>query len=345
MGKRVLITGASSFLGVRLAEALAGHPSVSEVIGVDVRPPKLKHDRFEFIRADIRSPLIYRVLTTAEPDTVVHADITSRPGRAGGRSAQKEQNVIGTMQLLGACQRAEFVRKVVVRSSTAVYGNGSTDPSILREDWSSRALNLPGYSKDVFEAEQFARDFGRRRPDVSLTILRMANIVGPTAETSMTQFFSLALVPTALGFDPRLQLLHEDDAIEILRRSVTQERPGVFNAAADGVIYLSQAIRIARRLPLPLIPALATITGDLLRRAGVVDFPTDQISLIVHGRVVDNTRLKKLFGYVPRYTTGQAFRDFVAARGDNVSGPRALVDWEKELYGLLSSSKSLRAIR
>lgn len=345
MGRRVLITGVSSFLGGRLADALATHASVSEVIGVDVRPPKRNHDKFEFIRADIRSPLIYRVLTTAEPDTVVHADLTSRPRRAGGRSAQKEQNVIGTKQLLGACQRADFIRKVVVRSSTAVYGNDSKDPSILREDWSSRALNVPGYSKDVFDAEQFGRDFGRRRPDVSLTILRMANIVGPTAETNMTQYFQLALVPTALGFDPRLQLLHEDDAIETLRRAVIEDHPGVFNVAGDGVIYLSQAIRIARRLPLPLIPSLAVVAGEVLRRAGVVDFPTDQINLIVHGRVVDNTRLKTVFGYVPRHTTAQAFRDFIAVRGDNVSGPRAIADWEKELYGLLSGTKLSKAIR
>ncbi|MCA1839281.1 MAG: NAD-dependent epimerase/dehydratase family protein [Actinomycetota bacterium] len=337
MSERVLITGVSSFLGASLAKVLSdagASAGITYVAGVDLEPPKIDMGRAEFIRADIRSPLIARVITATAVDTVVHADLTSRPGKAGGRSAQKEWNVIGTMQLLGACQRTESISKVVVRSSTAAYGYDPGEPSILREDWISRSQPNHGYSKDIFDAEQFARDFGRRRPDVKLTILRLANVIGPTAETNMTQFFSLPFVPTALGFDPRLQLLHEEDAIEVLRRAVVQDHPGVFNVAADGVVYLSQAIRIARRLPVPIVAQLANIVGDVLRRTGSIDFSSDQVGLILHGRVVDTTRLRSTFGYKPRYSTMDALKEFVESRASSSKG--AFGDWEKELYALIT---------
>lgn len=334
MSRRVLITGVSRFPGADVANALAASDEVSYVAGVDLKEPEVDLGKTEFVRADIRSPLIHRVISSTEVDTVVHADLTSRPARIGGRSAQKEWNVIGTMQLLGACQRIETVKKVIVRSSTAVYGNDFRDPSVLTEDWSSRTTDPHGYAKDLADAETFARDFGRRRPDVLLTILRMANVVGPTAETNMTQLFSLPFVPRALGFDPRIQLLHEFDAVEVLRRSVVEDHPGVFNVAGDGVMYLTQAIRVAKRLPLPIVTPFAAAFGDLVKRFGFVDFPTDQISLLVHGRVADNRRLKEVFGYEPRYSTVEALKEFLDS-GRPTAGPDAIVEWEKELYGLL----------
>lgn len=334
MGPRVLITGVNGFLGAQLARALSESGDAEEVIGVDTREPSEGLGDAEFVRADIRSPLIHRVLTSTGCAVVVHADLTSRQSSRGGRSAQKERNVIGTMQLLGACQRVDHVKKVIIRSSTAVYGQDPSDPSILTEDWSSRS-HPTGYGKDIADAETYSRDFGRRRPDVTLTILRMANVVGPIAHTNITQLFELPMVPTALGYDPRLQLLHERDALETLRRSVVEDHPGVFNVAADGAMYLSQAIRIARRFPIPIVAPLGTAVGDLLRRTGLVDFPTDQIGLLLHGRVVDNARLKEVFGYEPEFSTLAAFRDFAASRLSTGGGK--LGEWQRNLFGLFAS--------
>lgn len=332
MGLRVMITGISGLLAARVAQALEASNEVDFICGVGLKPPPISLDRTEFIKADVRSPLIYKVLTGAEADTVVHADLISTPSNVGGRAAQKERNVIGSMQLLAACQRAEGIKKVIVRSSTAVYGSHPGDPSILTEERSEQAHVTGGYARDVADAETFARDFGRRRPDVSLTILRMANIVGPQAETNMTQLFTLPFIPMGWGYDPRLQLLHEEDAIEVLRRATLISHPGVFNVAADGVIYLSQAIRMARRFPLPVATPLASIAGEALRRIGAIDFPMDQIQLLVHGRVVDTTRLKRVFGYEPKFNTYEAFADFLRSGDERSLGPQALSRWERDVY-------------
>lgn len=331
-----MITGVSTPLGTALARALEASSEISYLAGVDVTEPPEDLSGIEFIKSDIRNPLIRRVLASTEVDTVVHTALVSTTAGLGGRSAQKERNVIGTLQLLAACQRIESLRKLVVRSSTAVYGLESGSPSVLTEDWSGRLNAGRGYTRDVLEAETYARDFVRRRPDVAVTILRMTNIVGPEFDTNMTQFFSLPIIPTALGFDPRLQLLHEEDALEVLRRAVVEDHQGVYNVAADGVIYLSQAIRLARRFPIPLVLPVARFVGELLRSSGLVDFPVDQMNLIMHGRVVDITRLKEKFGYEPKFSTAEAFKDFVAARGDSVSGLPALAGWQRDLYVLVT---------
>ena len=105
--------------------------------------------------------------------------VLATPLDAGGRATMKEINVIGTMQLLAACQKAPSVRKLVVKSSTAVYGSSPQDPAMFTEDLEPNALARSGYAKDSVEVEGYVRGFARRRPDVAVTTLRFANFVGP----------------------------------------------------------------------------------------------------------------------------------------------------------------------
>lgn len=334
---RVLITGVSRFLGLRLAKALAGREEVESIIGVDLDEPPISIPGLEFMRADIRSPMIARVLQATRADVLVHTNIGSSPGRLGGRAQMKENNVIGTMQLLAAAQRSEHLKKLVMRSSTAIYGSRPGEPSVISEDYARRDVQLGGYGKDCAEAEQYARNFGRRRSDVDVVILRMQNVIGPTVSTNMTGYFSLPMMPTALGFDPRLQVLHELDATEALTRAVLDDVSGIFNIAADGVVFLSQAIRLMGRAPLPLLLPLAQMSADLLRRSGVIDFPTDQLSLILYGRVVDTRRAKEELGFRPRFTTRAAINDFRRSIGDDVVEPHSRSTWEREVIDYVKS--------
>ena len=334
--KRVLITGVSGFLGLRLAKRLENSEDIGHLVGVDLEEPPIDIKGLEFIRADIRNPLVARILETTEVDTLIHTNITSSPGRFGGRSQMKENNVIGTLQLLAAAQRAERLTKVIMKSSSAVYGSSPTEPSIITEDHAARHVDLAGYGKDCAEAETYARDFGRRRRDVDLVVLRTQNVVGPTVNTNFTGYLSLSVVPTALGFDPRLQLLHEEDAVEALYQALVNDCKGIFNVAGDGIVYLSKALRILGRVQLPLPLPAAQLTADVLRRMGLVDFPMDQLKMILYGRVVSTERAKEAFGFSPRYTTEDAlsdFRDQRIAPGD--AEPTSRPAWERELLDYL----------
>jgi UDP-glucose 4-epimerase len=336
----VLITGVSRYLGGRLAAQLAADPGVERVIGIDTVPPRTADlallGRTEFVRADIRNPLIAKVMNQARITVVVHAALMASPRAVGSRIAMQEMNVIGTMQLLAACQKSDFVERVVVRSTTAVYGCGSGDSAVFTEDMHPHEGAQNGYAKDAVEVEGYARGFARRRSDVGVSVLRMANIVGPRIDNAITRYLRIPVVPTALGFDPRLQLLHETDAVEALRLATVSHRPGVVNVAADGVLTLAQILRKAGRIRVPVpVPALAA-AGAIVRNSGVVEITAEESKYLNFGRVVDTTRLHTEFGYRPRYSTAAAVDSFLEVLRP---GPRAL------LTGVGVASRMLAARR
>src|SRR6266571_9332031 len=346
MGRRVMITGISRHLAGRLAQRLEADPDVEYIIGVDVEEPEVDLERAEFVRADIRNPLIAKVIQAAEVDTLVHLAIIATPTRVGGRSAMKEINVIGSLQLFAACQKVPSLRKLVMKSSTAVYGASPRDPALFTEDMGARDMPRHGFAKDSVEVEQYARDFGRRRRDVDVTILRFANFMGSQIETTLTRFFSLPVVPSPIGYDPRLQFIHEEDAEEVLYQATREDHPGIFNVAADGVVLLSQAIRICGKLPLKVPLPLASPVANVVRRLGLVDFPSDQVKFLVYGRVADNDRLKRIFGFTPKYDTRGALEEFVRGhRSRRFVTRETVAAWEQEAYDFLARTRRERAER
>ena len=315
MAHVVMVTGVSRDAGARCARRLAADPSIDTVIGIDVVPPRAELGRVRFVRADIRNPVIAKVIAGEGVDTVVHTGVVATPGSAGGRSSMKEINVIGTMQLLAACQKAPGVSKLVVKSSTTVYGAGPRDPAMFTEEMAPRAIHQTGLSKDAVEVEGYVRGFARRRPDVCVTTLRMANWIGPQTDSPITRYFAMPVIPTVLGYDARLQFLHESDGVEAIHYATVQDRPGTFNLAGDGILMLSQAIRRLGRPALRLPSFTAASTAVAVRRARLADFSPDQITFLTYGRAVDTARMRTEFGFEPEYTTAQAFDDFRAKLG------------------------------
>jgi UDP-glucose 4-epimerase len=314
LGRVVLVTGVSRYLGGRFARALTEHPAVSRVIGVDVVPPPQPVAGADFVRADIRNPIIAKVIAQADVDTVVHLNVIATPLSAGGRVSMKEINVIGTMQLLAACQNAPSLRRLVVKSSAAVYGSSHRDPAMFTEDMGPKLLPRSGFGKDSVEVEGYVRGFSRRRADQVGEPQHRDVDVGPAISTTMTDYFSLPVVPTVLGFDPRLQFVHEDDALAaLLAATVHQAGVGLVNVAGDGVLTLGQAARMAGRPTVP-IPGPATAwVGQVVRRSGLADFSPDQLQHLAFGRVLDTTRMRQVFRFEPRWSTRSAFGAFVAA--------------------------------
>ena len=312
MGRVVLVTGAARHLGGLMVRSLVRDPSVDRVVGVDVVPPRRPLLGAEFVRADIRNPVIGRVLGSAGVDTVVHMGVIATPQQAGGRTAMKDINVIGTMQLLAACQKSESVRRLVVKSTSSVYGAGPRDPALFTEGMTPKHPPTSGWAKDSVEVEGYVRGFARRRPDVEVSILRLANVIGPRVETAMTAYFTLPVIPTVLGFDARLQFVHEDDAIAALHRAVTAAATGVFNIAGDGVLALSQAVRRTGRPTISVPGALLGVVGRALAPTRLVDFSTEQVRFLTYGRAIDTSRAQRDLGFVAKRSTSAAFDEFLA---------------------------------
>jgi UDP-glucose 4-epimerase len=320
----VLVTGVSRYLGGQFARRLTQDPSVSRVIGVDVIPPPHDIGRAEFVRADIRNPMIGKIIAQSEVDTVVHMNVIATPTHAGGRTSQKEINVIGTMQLLAACQKAPSIRRLVVKSSAAVYGSSPRDPAMFTEDMGPKALPRAGFGKDSVEVEGYVRGFSRRRPDVDIAMLRFANIIGPGIRTSLTDYFALPFVPVPFGYDARLQFVHESDAIGALMLATTGPSAGISNISGDGIITVTQAAGMAGRPVLPVPVPAAGAFGLMVKRSGLADFSSDQIQFLAYGRGLDTRRMRDVLGFEPAFTTREAFADYVRGIGSVVPGGAVL---------------------
>ena len=301
----VLVTGASRFVGGQLVTRLAADSTIDRVLAVDTVPPRpelsRRMGRAEFVLADLCNPLVAKVMRTAKVETVVHASM-------------KESNVIGALALLAACQKSTTVTRLVVKSTGAVYGASALDQAMFTERDKPNEVPASGYAKDAMEIEGYIRGFARRREDVDVTVLRFTTIIGPRIDTALSRYFSLPVVPTVLGYDPRVQLVHEQDALAVLERATRERLPGVVNVAGDGVLLLSQAIRRAGRIAVPLPEPAAAAVGWLLRSAQLVDYSPEQTRFHNFGRVLDTTRLRTEFGYRTRWTTVQAFDDYVGSR-------------------------------
>ena len=268
MGRRVLVTGAARSTGRRLVAALAEEPEVEQVVAVDeLEPEEPFPAKVEHLGVDLRSPALVRTVQSAGIDTCVHLGVTAEPRAAGGRASMKERNVLGTMQLLAAAYHSPDLRRLVLKSTTAVYGAAAGDPAVWTESMSHETPRH-GFGKDAIEVEDYVRSFDRRRPDVAVTVLRLANQVGPTVDNPLTRYFELPVCPTVLGFDPRLQFLHEEDTAEVLLRATLgpadaghlQHRRGRGGAAQPGHPHRRQAA-----------PAHPRAAGRAGRRAGRED--------------------------------------------------------------------------
>jgi UDP-glucose 4-epimerase len=313
VGRRVLITGVGSYLGTLLAARLEDDPEVEAVIGLDTRKPRFPLLRTELIHADIRDPSIAPLIARTAADTVVHNSIVRQPGPGMSARAMHDINVIGSLQLLSACGQAPTIRAIVIRGSAGIYGAEPHAPQFFGEEMTRMFPLRSRFQRDVAEIENYFETHSRRYPNVTCTMLRYQPAIGPKLATQISRYLSQPVCPTYLGFDPRIQLVHEDDALDALVAAVRRPLRGAVNVAARGTIGLARMIRAARRRQLPIAgPLFGPLTGAG-RRLGLDSYSDDFRRLLRYGRGVDIARLERELGHRPRYTTAEAVESWVAA--------------------------------
>ncbi|HEY8002041.1 MAG TPA: NAD-dependent epimerase/dehydratase family protein [Solirubrobacterales bacterium] len=321
-GRRVAITGISSHWGAELARRLERDPEVAYIAGIDSLPPPAELQRTDFIEADIRSAVLSRLLPATEVDTVVHCGVLWYPEPGRPSRALHEINVIGTLQLLAACERTESLRTVIVRGSAAIYGCEAAVPSFYTEDLAGEEPLRTRFQRDVFELEQYFENFARRHPQLSCCMLRYQPEIGPGLDSPLVRYLTLPLVPVQLGFDPRLQLLHADDATGAIEAAIANPVRGAVNVAPGGSISLSRALRLLGR---PAVPVPAPFFAPLMERVnsqlGAGGLLGDGVRLLRYGRGVDNRRLLDEVGYQPRHDTVGAIRDLAEKTAGRRIGP------------------------
>lgn len=304
--RRVLVTGLSTYWGGRLAHALESNPEIEAIIGVDSKEPTRELERTEYVKVGAQHGLIEKIVRAARIDTVVDTRlmVDSERDPSGTRpDAIHENNVIGTLNILAACSAADSpVRRLVFKSSAHWYGCAQDDPAFFAEDMVRTHSPATSIERDIVEAEAAVDDFRRRRPAVSVSVLRFANVLGGEVDTSHVHLFSLPAVPMIAGFDPRYQFVDEIDVVHALEHVAINDLPGIFNVAGDGVLTLSETISLLGKHPLPVLPPWGTgLAASAARRLGI-SIPSEMINQLRFGRGLDN-RLFKSTGFHYRRTS------------------------------------------
>lgn len=306
---RVLVTGLSTYWGGRIAQELEQRPDVEVIVGLDTRDPQVPLERTEFVRADSSYSILARIVSATQIDTIVHSHLIVDSTTAPGRTLH-EINVIGTMNLLAAASApGSPVRKVVLKSSAHIYGANFEDPTFFREEDTRTRSAQTNVERSLLEVEAFLRDFAEDSPHICVTLLRFANVLGPDLDTPFTQALRRPVVPEILGFDPRLQFVHEDDVVGALMYATTHDVPGIYNVAGDGNMPWSEVCKIVGRRRVPLPPVLTNIATEPLRMLGIINVPPEGLRLLRYGRTIDNRRYQHA-GFRYRYTTAGAVNAF-----------------------------------
>lgn len=298
---KALINGVGGQLGAAIARRLSAQPGVS-VIGLGRRTPPGPIGSAEYLVARLAGRQLVELLRAERVETVIHVDFLGADEPAESREAAVQQNVLGTMELLGACAAAG-VRSVVLRSHAGVYGAAPTNPALIDEGRPVARHGLSGIVRDFAEVEQFIGDFAPQHPELSVAAMRCAPLLG--AWSPIVGYLRGPSPRTLFGFDPIIQLLHLDDAADAFVAAVGAA--GAFNLACDDTLRLSQAIRLAGQQPMGLFEPLVGLAGALGDHRMLANWPYD-ISFLRYSCVVDSARARAELGWAPAHAAADALR-------------------------------------
>jgi UDP-glucose 4-epimerase len=324
MTHRVLVTGAAGYLGARVVEAVAaraardGDPSC--LVATDVRtvPDAQRREGVEYLDLDVRDAGLADVLARHAIDTVVHLAAIVTPGPASNRELEYSVDVLGTRNVLEACVAAG-VRRIVVTSSGAAYGYYADNPAWLTEDDPVRGNEEFAYSHHKRLVEEMLADYRRTHPALEQVVFRVGTILGETTRNQITALFERRRLLAIRGSASPFVFIWDRDVAGAIEHAIFDGPPGVYNVAGDGALSIQEiATRLGKRC-LSLPPGLLHAVLAVLHPLRLSRYGPEQVNFLRYRPVLDNRRLKEVFGYVPKLTSAEVFELFRKARG---LGPR-----------------------
>ncbi len=303
----IVITGISGNLGRLITKRLHTEHSI---IGIDQRPFKNKPKDVIHHRIDARRRKAEDIFRSNPIRALINLGLVHRPGQTGRN--YREWNTLGTIKLLDYCQRYG-VAKVVLMSTAYVYGTLPTHSNFLTEDAPLSSNTDYPEMQALIEWDMYAQSFFWKHPEIETVILRPVHVVGPNVRNAPTNYLRLKRPPTLLGFDPMIQLMHEDDLIQAILLAMEPGRRGVFNIVGPGELPLSRVLEELGRTPIPIPHPLAGFMLKMLWRLGLAPFPPGELPHLRFQCMVDGSRAKEILGYRPRYTLRETIRSVISS--------------------------------
>jgi UDP-glucose 4-epimerase len=307
----VLVTGGSGFLGSHAVAALAARSDVAAVVSADVRPPAALPDGVTAETLDVTDADAVRRAVRGV-DVVVHLAAIVNPGTLD-EATEHRVDVDGTRNVLDACVAAG-VRRVVISSSGAAYGYHADNPVPLRETDPLRGNDEFTYSRHKRLVEELLAGCRDEHPELEQVVLRIGTILGPGVANQITALWDAPRLLRVRGSDSPFVFAWVDDVTGAIVAGATGDATGAFNVCGDGrVTVADMARRLGKRtldVPAPVL-AGALRVGRALRLT--VHGP-ERVAFLRYRPVLDNTLLRERLGYAPRFTSAEAFEEWLRVR-------------------------------
>ncbi len=263
---RVAVTGAASDFATAILPRLFEDQGVEEVVGIDLREPRIDHSKLRFEREDVRSERMAELFAGCE--AVVHLAfiVEEIPDKA----RIHDVNINGSRNVLTAAHSAG-VERLVIASSDSAYGGHADLPKPVTEETFPRGNPGKYYFYDKAEVEHFVEWWERRHPDSGLTItrLRPGFIVGPDFSNEGVKQFTSPATVMPRGFAGGFQFVHQDDLADAFHRMITADHPGPFNVATEDWLDLDEVAGVHGQRVAEVPLGFASAAADVLFRARV----------------------------------------------------------------------------
>jgi UDP-glucose 4-epimerase len=300
-GSPILVTGICGRLGKSVARRLHRDRTV---VGVDRRPFLDKPKDILHHQLDLRRKKLRDVLKSTPFAAVVHLGVLHDPRASAAE--HHSWNVSGFAKLLEYV--AQFsVKKVVVLSSANVYGPQPDNAQFLSEE--APLLGGQNFSeiRDLIEVDMLAQSFFWKHPETETVILRPVHILG-SVRNAASNYLRLDAVPTLMGFDPMVQVIHESDVVRAIQLALRPAVRGIFNLAGPEPLPLSRVIKLVGRPHLPVPYSMAKLFLSRLWSLRLSDFPVPELDHIRYVCMVDDRRARDVLGFAPQHTIEQTVR-------------------------------------
>jgi len=291
----VVVTGICGRLGRRVCRTLHRE---TRVIGIDRRPFHDKPKDVEHWQVDVRRKKTQDIFRPgpAGVTAVVHLGIMHDP--RASTADHHSWNVTGFAKLLEYVAHYK-IPKLVVLSSANVYGPQPENAQFLTEDAPLLGGQRFPEIRDLVEVDMLAQSFFWKNPSTETVVLRPVHILG-NVKNAPSNYLRLPTVPTLMGFDPMVQVIHEDDVVHAIKLALRPGVRGIFNIAGPEPSPLSRLIKTAGRARLPVPHMFAKGMLDRLYKLRLSDFPAPELDHIRYVCMVDDRRAREELGYAPR---------------------------------------------
>lgn len=314
---KILITGAAGYIGSQLVQKLekeiAAEGKPWHIVATDIReqPHYETGEHTSYHKMDVRDSALAEFMKSQQIDTVVHLATIVTPGKKSNRDFEYSVDVLGTGNVLDACVGAG-VKRIIVTSSGAAYGYHADNPEWLTETAPLRGNEEFAYSHHKRLVEEMMAEYRIEHPELEQIIFRIGTILGQNVNNQITALFEKPIVLGIQGSESPFVFIWDQDVVTCLIQAISNDVTGIFNVAGDGAVTITDLGRLLGKKVMRLPAGVVKNGLFVLKRLNMTQYGEEQINFLRYRPVLDNTRLKEEFGFIPSFTSRQVFENYIA---------------------------------